>query len=173
MAEHEDNILHVNFEAALTFVSEIINIDLIQYHLDVPLQNIEINDQVRSSMDTYSRRSSDVKPWTSRETVRRMSILRRCPRKVESPSQTTNEQERLVQEAYEDKIHLTSRAVPHDFENLMELAIAELHKCDIINENYSRQSYQNRIFDGLDVPPISLYNFNHRHTATAIKWEEK
>jgi len=173
MAEHEYNISYVNAEIALTFVSESISLDLIQYHLDVPLQKIGSNDQVRSNMDNYYRRGSDVKPWTSREAVKRMSILRRCPRIVASPSHVTNEQERLVKGAYEDRIPLASRAVLRDFENIMELAIPELHKCDIINDNYSKRSYKKRIFDGLDVPPISRYNFNYRHTATAVKWEVK
>jgi len=163
IAKYEDYRSHANVDAALTFASGSINLDLSKFDPDEPLPDVESSAQVRSIMQSYSGTAAGGRSWTPHEIARYVAVGGRCPRIVGSPQQVADELERLMQETDVDGINLTAGTVPGDFEDFVALVVPELQKRGIYKQDYQAGSYRRKLFGQADLLPDNHPGAGYRH----------
>ena len=127
-AKLEDYLTYTSPEGALTFMSGWMGVDLSQYDLDDPVENVKSN-AIQSVLNNLQQEKDLGRQWTVRDLATQGAIGGLGPYMVGSGEEIADELQSWVDETDVDGFNLAYAITPGTFEDIVEHAIPVLrHK---------------------------------------------
>ena len=154
---------NANLEAALTFASGSIGLDLSKFDPNQPIPQEVNNAQVRSIIDTYSGNSASGKVWTPREIALHMAVGGRSARVVGSAEKVADHLIKTVAETDIDGFALSSGSTPSDYIDFVDLVVPILQERGAFKHHYQEGTFRKKLF-GADSLSSRHPGFGYRRT---------
>lgn len=166
-AKHDDLRRFASDEGSLTFMSGWMGIDLSQYDLDDPIEQVESN-AIQAAVEAFSSADPDGGAWTVRDVARWGGIGGMGPLTVGSAARVADELQEWVDETDVDGFNLAFAVRPGTFTDLVDHLVPELQRRGAYQTEYTPGTLRHKLLGRGDRLPDEHRGASFRQMGDAV-----
>ena len=143
----EDYRRHASIEASLAHYSSSIGIDLSQFGLDEPIEQLTTNAN-QSALTAITQQAA--KPVTVRQITEQMLLGSRMKPVIGSPEQIADHLQMWIEQAGIDGFNLARTVAPESLADFVDLVVPVLQERGVFKADYAEGPLRQKLFGGAD-----------------------